>query len=98
MAVQVFYPDDFNGAYVACPDPIDFRAFTVVDLYGDDNAYWIEAPFKRTLRPGHRDYLGRVDRTIRESNHLELVLGTRTRSGQHPIRQHRRDPRRPGSG
>ncbi len=82
MAVQVFYPDDFNGAFAACPDPIDFRAYTVVDLYEDDNAYWVDAPFKRTARPGHRDWLGRIDRTLEESNHLELVLGTKTRSGQ----------------
>ncbi len=81
MAVQVFYPDDFNGAYVACPDPIDFRAYTVVDIYEDENAYYLDEPFKRTPRPGHRDWLGHVDRTIEESNHLELVLGTKSRSG-----------------
>ena len=78
----MFYPDDFNGAFVACPDPIDFRAYTVVNLYEDENAYYLDEPFKRTPRPGHRDWLGRVDRTLEESNHLELVLGTRSRSGQ----------------
>ena len=36
MAVQMFYPDDFNGAWVACPDPIDFRDYTVVNIYEDD--------------------------------------------------------------
>ena len=82
MAVQVLYPDDFNGAYVACPDPIDFRAYTVVDLYAHENAYSLDAPFKVTKRPGRRDYLGHVDRTLEESNLLELVLGTKTRSGQ----------------
>jgi hypothetical protein len=82
MAAQVFYPDDFNAAYVACPDPIDFRQYTVIDLYEDQNAYYAEGPFKRTARPGHRDYLGHVDRTIEDSNHLELVLGTKSRSGQ----------------
>jgi hypothetical protein len=82
MAVQVFYPDDFNGAFVACPDPIDFRAYTVLNLYEDENAYYLDEPFKRTPRPGHRDWLGHVDRTLEESNHLELVLGTRSRSGQ----------------
>ena len=82
MAVQVLYPDDFNGAFVACPDPIDFRAFTVVNIYDDDNAYYLDEPFKSTPRPGHRNYLGLVDRTLEESNHLELVLGTKTRSGQ----------------
>jgi len=82
MAVQVLYPDDFNGAYVACPDPIDFRAYTVVNLYEDHNAYFLDAPFKRTPRPGHRDYLGHVSATLEEMNHLELVLGTKGRSGQ----------------
>ena len=28
LATQVFYPDMYNGAFVACPDPIDFRAYT----------------------------------------------------------------------
>jgi hypothetical protein len=82
MAAQVFYPDDFNGAYVACPDPIDFRQYTVVNLYEDENAYYLEGPFNRVARPGHRDFLGHVDRTLEDSNHLELVLGTRSRSGQ----------------
>jgi hypothetical protein len=82
MAVQVFYPDEFNGAWIACPDPIDFRAYTVVNLYEDENAYFLDAPFKRTPRPGRRDWLGHVAVTLEESNHLELVLGTKSRSGQ----------------
>ena len=58
LAVQMFYPDDFNAAYAACPDPIDFRAFTVVDIYSDTNAYWADGPFMKVPRPGHRNYLG----------------------------------------
>jgi hypothetical protein len=81
MAVQTFYPDDFNGAYVACPDPIDFRAYTVVNLYEDQNAYYLDEAFKRTPRPGHRDMLGHVQSTLEESNRMELVLGTKSRSG-----------------
>src|SRR5262245_11308941 len=81
MAVQMFYPDDFNGAWVACPDPIDFRAYTVVDIYKDKNAYFIEGPFKRTPRPGLRNYLGHVATTLEQVNHRELALGTNDRSG-----------------
>ncbi len=81
MAVQMFYPDEFNGAWVACPDPIDFRKYTVVDLYADSNAYWSGGPWKLVPRPGHRDYLGRIQTTIQQMNQLELVLGTRGRSG-----------------
>jgi hypothetical protein len=81
MAVQMFYPDDFNGAWVACPDPIDFRHYTVVNLYDDDNAYYREGPFKRVPRPGLRNYLGHVATTLEQMNHRELALGTKTRSG-----------------
>lgn len=81
MAVQVFYPEEYNGAWVACPDPIDFRAYTVVNLYEDENAYYLDSDWKRTPRPGHRDYLGHVSTTLEEANHLELVLGTNGRSG-----------------
>lgn len=81
MAAQVFYPDDFNGAYVACPDPIDFRAYTVVNIYDDKNAYYLDDPFKRTPRPGHRDYMGHIQNTLEESNRMELALATRSRSG-----------------
>jgi hypothetical protein len=82
MAAQVKYPDAFNGAYIACPDPIDFRAFTVVDIYKDKNAYWLDDTWKKTPRPGLRNYLGHVSSTMKELNQLELVLGTKTRSGQ----------------
>jgi hypothetical protein len=82
LAVQVMYPDEYNGAYGACPDPIDFRAYTVVDIYEDNNAYFLDSPFKRTPRPGQRDYLGHVSTTLEEANHRELLLGTRGRSGQ----------------
>jgi hypothetical protein len=81
MAVQMFYPDDYNGAWVACPDPIDFRHYTLVDIYKDRNAYYVEGPFKRTPRPGHRNWLGQVDTTLEQMNHYELALGTRGRSG-----------------
>jgi hypothetical protein len=81
LAVQMFYPDEYNGAWVACPDPIDFRAYTVVDIYSDSNAYYDAGPFKRVPRPAHRDYLGHISATIEQGNHRELALGTRTRSG-----------------
>lgn len=81
LAVQVLYPDFFNGAFAACPDPIDFRAYMVTDIYEDENAYWEIGPFARTERPGRRDYLGQVDATMRDFNLMELALGTKNRSG-----------------
>ena len=81
MAVQMFYPDDYNGAWIACPDPIDFRHYMTVNLYEDRNAYWMPNRFKRTPRPAHRNWLGHIDTTIEENNLWELALGTRGRSG-----------------
>jgi Putative esterase len=81
LATQMFYPDMFNGCFAACPDPIDFRAYTVVNIYEDKNAYYVESQWKRTARPGFRNYLGHLTATLEEMNHKELVLGTKSRSG-----------------
>ena len=82
LAAQVFYPDEYNGCWAACPDPIDFRAFMTTNVYEDDNAYFREGPFGRVPRPAHRDWLGHVSATMEQMNRYELVLGTKGRSGQ----------------
>ncbi|HSL55965.1 MAG TPA: hypothetical protein VK868_16285 [Pyrinomonadaceae bacterium] len=81
MAVQMFYPDEYNGAWIACPDPIDFRAYTVVNIYEHENAYYADSPWKRMPRPGKRNYLGELSATVEDMNHMELALGTNSRSG-----------------
>ncbi len=81
LGVQVMYPDLYNGCFAACPDPIDFRQYTVVDIYHDHNAFFVEGPFRRIPRPGLRNYLGHVTTTIEAMNRLELVLGDKGRSG-----------------
>ncbi|OYQ24681.1 hypothetical protein CHU93_15065 [Sandarakinorhabdus cyanobacteriorum] len=82
LAVQMFYPDEFNGAFAACPDPIDFRQYTNINLYADKNAFWRVGPFGKVPRPAHRNYLGHVDYTVEQEQRLELVLGDKSRSGQ----------------
>ncbi len=82
LAVQVFYPGHYNGAFAACPDPIDFHAFTNIDLYNDDNAFYLEGAHKRVIQPAMRDYLGHTLITTREINAYELALGDRGRSGE----------------
>lgn len=86
LAVQIFYPDEYNGAFAGCPDPIDFRAYTLVNIYEDDNAYFVEGPWKRTTRPRSRTTLGQVTTTLEDVNHKELVIGTKGRSnGQRDV-------------
>jgi hypothetical protein len=82
LATQVFYPDDYNGSFAACPDPVDFHAFTLIDLYDDPNAYVLQGAHRAIERPGMRTYLGEVTATQRDSNYYELALGDHGRSGE----------------
>ncbi len=82
LASQVFYPDFYNGAWVFCPDTVDFRAYMTMNLYEDRNAYWMEGPFARAPRPAMRQPDGLVLATMEQMNHYELTLGTRSRSGE----------------
>ena len=81
LGVQVLYPDQYNGTYAACPDPIDFRQYTNFDIYKDSNAYYTSGPWRRTPRDGERDYLGDMLSTVEQQNLHELALGTHSRSG-----------------
>lgn len=81
LAVQVFYPKEYNGAYAACPDPVDFNHYTTINIYEDENAYYAKSDFKALARPALRNYLGHVSSTIKETNQRELALGTNSRSG-----------------
>ena len=81
LAAQTFYPDEYNGCFAACPDPIDFRAYCLVNIYEDENAYFKGGPFKKVETPAHRNYLGEVNATMKQMNHVELAIGTNSRSG-----------------
>jgi len=82
IAAQIFYPDEYNGCWSCAPDPIDFRAFQLVDIYKHKNAYYSDSQWKPTPRPARRNEIGEISSTIEQRNHLELVLGTKGRSGE----------------
>ena len=81
LAAQVFYPDEYNGCYAACPDPVDFHHYGTVNVYEDKNAYY-SGVYKKTLRPAYRNYLGHLTTTVKDFNQYELATGTRSRSGE----------------
>ena len=81
LAVQVFYPDHYNGAFAACPDPVDFHAYMTINLYDDKNAYFLEGAHKRVPQPAMRDYLGHTLLTTEDNGAYELALGDHGRSG-----------------
>jgi hypothetical protein len=82
LASQVFYPDNYNGAWTACPDPVDFHAYQSVNIYDDKNAYWKVGPFGRVPLPDMRSADGMTQATNEGANRYELVLGTNSRSGE----------------
>ena len=76
LAMQVFYPDFFNGAFVLCPDPIDFRAFMSSNIYEDRNAFWNEGPWLRVARPARRTTEDLTTTTIQSWSNYESALGS----------------------
>jgi hypothetical protein len=82
LGSQVFYPEFYNGAWVFCPDVVDFRAYPTTNIYEDKNAYWLDGPFGRVPRPAMRQPDGTLLSTMETINRFELVLGTKGRSGE----------------
>jgi Putative esterase len=82
LATQIFYPDDYNGAWGACPDPVDFHGYQSVNIYDDKNAYWTIGPFAKVNQPEMRAANGIIEATTEGSNRWELVLATHGRSGE----------------
>jgi hypothetical protein len=80
LAVQMFYPDHYNGAFVACPDPVDFHAYMTRDLYKDDNMFYSIGAQKLVEQPAMRDYLGHTLISMRDNIAYEAALGDKGRS------------------
>ena len=82
IAVQMFYPDHYNGAFIACPDPVDFHAYMTTDLYADANMFYRPGANKKVEQPAMRDYLGHTLISVRDNVAYEAALGDRGRSGE----------------
>jgi hypothetical protein len=72
LALQVFYPDFFNGCWSQCPDSLTFERYELIDLYRDENAFVNRFGFER---PSTRTLDGDVISTVRHEVALEQVLG-----------------------
>lgn len=81
LAQQIFYPDFFGGAWGFCPDPVDFHAFQLLNVYSDTNAYYDIGPFARLPKPLGRLPNDHVLATMESFSRQEPVLGTKGRSG-----------------
>lgn len=54
LAQQILFPDFYNGAWGLCPDPVNFHAYQVTNLYEDANAYYRSGPFETVPTPSDR--------------------------------------------
>ena len=81
LALQIFQPDFFGGAWSWCPDSVDFHAYQIVNIYEDDNAYERDRGWITVERPSNRLPDGNVQFTMRQEGHYELAVGDRSRSG-----------------
>lgn len=72
LALQLFYPDYFNGTWSGFPDSLDFRSYQLVNIYKDDNAYVNANGFDR---PSARMANGDTEFTMRLECQKENVLG-----------------------
>jgi len=82
LAQQIFYPDEYNGVWTNCPDPVDFRAYQTINLYEDKNAYHRAGAFGDIDIAAERTIDGNIIATAEGSNRYEYVLGTKGRSGE----------------
>lgn len=80
-ALQLFYPDFFGGTWPGFADSLDFHDHQLMDLYNDENVYYIQHPWRRVERPGARDTRGNILWTYREENYYELAIGGRLELG-----------------
>ena len=72
LALQIFYPDFFGGAWASCPDSVDFRAFQLLDVYRGGNAY-VDREGREI--PGARNFDGSVRFSMRHELQMENALG-----------------------
>ena len=82
LALQVYHPGVFGGAWSFYPDPVDFHRYEIVDLYRDANAFSIaRSAWVEQERPSERMPDGQVNFTIRQETTLNRVRGSRLRGG-----------------
>lgn len=72
LALQIFYPDTFNGAWSFSADGVDFRFFQLVDIYSDQNAFFNEHDQER---PSYRQKDGDVIFSIKHEIDMENTMG-----------------------
>lgn len=72
LALQLYYPDKFNGVFAYSPDPIAFEGYFLINIYKDKNAFINEYGYER---PVMRENTGEPILSLRTIIRYENVLG-----------------------
>lgn len=83
LYTQVTRPESFGGAWVYCPDMVDYRALVHTDVYKEKNYFtpdgykWLkpERPYSRTVTGGWAV-------SARQFGQLSRALGNKSRGGE----------------
>lgn len=83
LYTQITQPESFGGAWIYCPDMVDYRALLLTDMYKEKNYYqqdgykWLvpERPYSRTVD-------GKSAVTARQFGQLSSALGSKSRGGE----------------
>lgn len=81
LYMQLKHPDFFGGTWSFCPDPVTFSG-GAIDLYKDTNALYKDFGWYREPTIYAREINGEIRETSRQRNYLELVSGSKGRSGE----------------
>jgi len=82
LALQIFHPDFFGGTWSYCPDPVTFTDVEGVNMYKDNNAFYKKySEWQLTPTVNSREVNGEIRQTAQQRYWMELVNGTKGRSG-----------------
>jgi hypothetical protein len=82
LALQIYHPDFFGGAWSYCPDSVTFTDVEGINIYRDDNAFYKQFEWRREPTINSREINGQVRLTSQHRNYFELANGTKGRSGE----------------
>jgi hypothetical protein len=82
LAHQILYPDFYGGVWSYCPDSVTFTDVEGINVYKDDNAFYRTIDWRTVPIINTREINGHVRLTSEQRNHMELVNGTKGRSGE----------------
>ena len=72
LALQLFYPEEFNGCWSYSPDPVDFHQLQLVNIYDSKNAFYYNSEY--TI-PSMRSIYGQPIFSVKQEVMCENVQG-----------------------